>query len=48
MVRDKKDGQIDGHENEWKSATYWGREVKDISKKIQRHGRRQTPKNQWG
>jgi hypothetical protein len=38
----------DEHENEQKSATDRGGEVCDISRKKQRPGMREAPKNQWG
>ena len=37
-----------GHENEWKSATDGGEEVRAISRMRQRPGIREAPKNQWG
>ena len=39
---------LDGHENEWKSATDGGEEVRAISRMRQRPGIREAPKNQWG
>jgi hypothetical protein len=38
----------DGHENEWKSTTDGNREIGNISRKRQRPGIREAPKNQWG
>ena len=39
-------GWPDGHEYEWKTGTDWW--LLGISRKTQRPGIREAPKNQWG
>ena len=39
---------LDGHENEWNSATVGGEKVVGISRMRQSLGIREAPKNQWG
>ena len=38
---------LEGLENEWKSKTDGGDEVRSISRMGQRSGIREVPKNQW-